>query len=913
MTAKATNSATRVNPMSATKRDGRLPVATPGEPAYARPVSSHTSRAGGSGREQRQLLERSDLLADLDGYFDAATDGGRGRLVLVGGEAGVGKTALLQEFCDRRREPTRVLWGSCEPLLTPGPLGPFFDFAQAAGGEFEQAVSSEARPHEIAGALARELARRPAILVIEDLHWADGATLDVLRLVGRRLAGIPTLVLASYRDDELERSHPLTLVLGELATVPDVARLRLPPLSEEAVRELAAPYGLDAEELYRQTGGNPFFITEVLAAGILAVPATVRDAVLARAARLSAPAQRLLEAIAIATPHAEIALLDALAPDEIEHLEECIASGMIVAAERRVSFRHELARLALEEALPPNRRISLHRRAALLLATTDDFDAARVAHHADAAGNGELVRRFAPTAAAEAASRGAHREAAAQHARALRFAEPLSGEQRAELLEKQAYEWYLTGRFDEAIAAQERALEHRRSLDDGLAEGDCLRVLSRLYRFLGETEKAAALGHEGIERLESLPPGREVALAYVNLGHLYAVAEDAERAVDWSSRALELAERLGDVEIEVYALTNLGIVAVVTADAPAQLEEALRLALEEDLEDHAGRAYLNLVWWPIRRRRYGLVDRFLDDGLEYCTERRLDLWRLFLLACRARLDLDRGRWDEAADAASFVLRDDRAWPVPKVFALSVLALVRARRGDPEAWPLLDEARDLAEPSRELQRIGPAAAARAEVAWLHGADPAAVRDDSQAALELALQREASWDVGELAVWRRRAGLDEEIDADLPEPYVAELAGEHERAAEAWRAHGCPYESALALAGSDDEVALRRAHRELQALGATPASAIVARELRERGARGLSRGPRAATKANPAGLTPREVEVVRLVADGLRNSDIAARLYVSEKTVGHHVSAILRKLEVRNRGEATAEARRLGIAR
>jgi len=862
-----------------------------------------------------ELLERGDQLSALAGSLDAVIAEGAGRLVLVGGEAGVGKTALLHAFCDGRRAPTRVLWGACEGLLTPGPLGPLFDVAEATGGELEELVSRGARPHEVTAALIRELgAGRATVLVLEDLHWADEATLDVLRLLARKVQAVPALVLASYRDDQLDRGHPLTLVLGELATALAVTRLEVPTLSADAVRELAGPHGVDAQDLYRQTNGNPFYVTEVLAAGTVEIPPTVRDAVLARVARLSDPARRLLEAIAIATPQAEVWLLEALAPAELDHLEECLASGMVGAQPAGVAFRHELARLAVEEALPPHRRVALHRCAAAALAATDRVaDSARIAHHADAAGDGAAVLRFAPAAAERAASLGAHREAAAQYTRALRFAEALPRAEQAELLERCAYEDYLTGELDGAIAAQERALAHRRALADRLSEGDCLRSLSRLYRFLGRTKDAAEVGHQAVASLEGLPPGRELALAYVNLGHLYTVAEEAEEALAWCAKALALGEQLDDPQVRVYALTNIGIVDVFTEapQAPAQLEQSLQLALRGGFQEDAGRAYLNLVWWPLRRRRYDLVDRYLEEGLEHCAEYGLDLWRLFFIACRARVELDRGRWDEARESAGLALRDRRRWPVPRVFALSVLGLVRARRGDPDVWALLDEALAMAEPTGELQRVGPAAAARAEATWLEGRHEAMERE-TDAALELALRRRAPWAIGELACWRRRAGLSEAIQGAVAEPYAAELAGDPQWAAELWTGLGCPYDAALALAGADDDSALRRALDELQRLGARPAAAIVARRLRERGVRGLPRGPRATTRENPAGLTAREVEVLELLAEGLRNADIAERLFLSEKTVSHHVSAILRKLGVRTRGEASAAAQRRGIA-
>jgi DNA-binding CsgD family transcriptional regulator/tetratricopeptide (TPR) repeat protein len=861
------------------------------------------------------LLERSDQLAALAEVLDAVLADGAGTLVFVGGEAGVGKTTLLQAFCDDRRASARILWGACEGLLTPGPLGPLFDVAEVTGGELEELVSRDARPHEVTGALVRELAAgRTTIVVLEDLHWADEATLDVLRLLARKVQAVPALVLASYRDDELDRAHPLTVVLGELATARAVVRVRVPPLSADAVGALAEPHGIDAHDLYRQTNGNPFYVTEVLAAGTPEIPHTVRDAVLARVARLSPAACSLLDAIAIATPQAEVWLLEALAPTELDRLEECLASGMVGAQADGVTFRHELARLAVEDALPPNRRVALHRAAVAALAAQPGRarDPARIAHHADVAGDGAAVLRFAPAAAARAASLGAHREAAAQYARALRFADALPPAEHAELLERRAYEGYLIGELDGAIAAQERALTQRRALGDPEKEGDCLRSLSRLYRFLGRTREAAEVGREAVDRLERLPRGRELALAYANLGHLYTTAEDAEEATAWNAKALALGEELDDAQVLAYALTNIGAVEVLTDDprAPAGLERSLELALRAGLEEHAGRAYLNLVWWPLRRRRYDIVDRHLDAGLEYCTERGLDLWRLFLVACRARLELDRGLWAQAADSAALALRDRRTWPVPRLFALTVLALVRARRGDPDVWPLLDEALALAEPTGELQRLGPAASARAEAAWLEARRDAAVAE-TEGAQDLALRRRSPWAIGELAGWRRRCGVAEAVPASVAGPYAAELAGDWERAAGLWTVLGCPYDAALVLAGSDDGDAVRRAYDELQRLGAKPAAAIVGRWLRERGVRGLPRGPRATTRENPAGLTAREVEVLGLVGEGLRNADIAGRLFVSEKTVGHHVSAILRKLGVRTRGEASAEAQRLGI--
>jgi ATP/maltotriose-dependent transcriptional regulator MalT len=849
----------------------------------------------------------------LGEWLGAVADSKHGRLVLIAGEAGVGKTSLLRRFGEENDDGARFLWGGCEALFTPRPLGPLLDVAEVTGGQLGDAVAAASKPHDVAGALIQELGTRtPTVLVLEDLHWADEATLDVLRLLPRRITTVPALVLASYRD-ELDRGHPLRITLGELATREGITRVSLTPLSPAAVAKLAEPHGVDTEELYRTTAGNPFFVTEVLAGGEDDIPATVRDAVLARMARLSPAAQTLLEAVTVATPQAELWLIDAIAGDVADRLEECLGAGMLVSAPEGVAFRHELARLAVEESLPPDVRLTLHGKALAALASRPEgvLDAARLAHHAEAGRDAEAVLRFAPAAAERAASVGAHREAAAQYARALRFAAGLPPDKRAELLDARARECNAIGQFTDAIDASQQAIELHREIGDVRGEGDSMRAISWSLWVVARTDEAEDAARNSVTVLERLLPGRELAAAYGAMAALRRAAGDLEGTRAWGARAVELAQQLDDVDTAVWARISVAGVEHLLGvpGGRKELERSLELAKEAALEQKIAEAFCLLARGTVQAHEYAHGESYIEAGIEHCDRHDLEGWSPMLRALRAQLQLGQGRWDDAAQSAALVLAG-HGLGVASVIALTALGRLRARRGDPGQWTLLDQGLALAKPSGDLWRFGPLAAGRAEAAWLEGRHEV-VADETEAAFELAKQRGAGWLIGELACWRWRAGIEEEKPLGAAEPYALQITGDWQRAAHLWQELGCPYEMALALADADDEDALRRSLDELQRLGARPAAATVAQRLRERGARGLPRGPRPGTRENPANLTPRELEVLLLVADGRRNADIAERLFLSERTVAHHVSAILGKLDVRSRGEATAAAVRLGI--
>lgn len=860
----------------------------------------------------RELFERSEQLAALRGRLTEVRERSSGRLVLVRGEAGIGKTALVRLFCEDERAESRVLWGACDALFTPRALGPFVDVAELTGGELGELVERGALPHEVLSALAREVVRRlPTVLVLEDLHWADEATLDVLRLLGRRIDRFRALVIVTYRDDELDSSPRLRVVLGELARVQGVERLDVPRLSRAAVARLAEPCGVDEDALYRSTGGNPFFVTEVLAAGGTEAPSTVRDAVLARAAGLSQIARELLDAVAVVPAAAELRLLGEIANDAIAYLAECIDRGMLVASRGDVAFRHELARVVIEESIAPDRRAALHRK--VLDALGGSSDHARLAHHAEAAGDAEAVLRFAPVAALRAAALGAHRESAAQYERALRFGESLAPVDRADLLERRSYECMLTDQADAAISTLQTVIGLRHELGDVLAEGRAREQLANVLWCPGYVVEARTAAVSAVELLERVSPGRELVMAYGRMAGLCKDAEETADAVSWGARALDLADRLGETEIAVHALNSVGTAKLFNGEAEGkeQIERSLACATAAEREYDVCRAMTDLVWTAQRRRDYGGALEHLEPALRFASDRGCELWRGYLLGYRALVELDLGRWQDAVDTAALILREPRRSRIPQIVALTVVARARARRGDPQVWSPLEEALSLAERGSELQADLPIAVARAEASWLAG-DPEGVEAATAATLALAQELQSRWATSELVSWRRRAGIIDLVsDVEVTGIYALEAAGDWQTAADQWRELGCPYEAALALAETDDPDAVREAHDQLLTLGAKPAAAIVARRLRERGVRGVPRGPRARTRENPAGLTARELDVLKLLGEGLRNATIAERLVVSRKTVDHHVSAILRKLDVATRGEAVAKAGQIGL--
>jgi DNA-binding CsgD family transcriptional regulator/tetratricopeptide (TPR) repeat protein len=861
-----------------------------------------------------ELLERQAELAVLHGCLWAARRDG-GRLLIVQGEAGIGKSVLVRRFCEEIRG-ARVLMSMCDPLATPRAFGPMLDIADRLGvsASWGADVSREA----VFAWAHGELRSRnwSTVLVIEDVHWADEATLDLLRFLGRRLDTVHGLVVVTCRDEELDAHHPLRTVIGDLAAVRGVSRLELGPLSQRAVSSLArGRQGLDVAALYRLTGGNPFFVTEVLAAGGAGVPATVRDAVLARASRLTAGGRAVVEAASITPTRIEIPLLETLAGVGADEIDAAVDLGVLRPDEPgTVSFRHELARLAVHETIPPARRAAMHAQAVTVLRQREgrSVDPARIAHHAEHAGETVTARTYAMRAAALAADLGAHREAAAQYERALRHAERLPDDQLADLLETYVEEARATDQVDTALEAATRAVQLRRQLGDPVRLGSALGVQVGALWSAGRSGAATRAAHEAVTVLQPLGASPELARAYAWLAAQSMLGRDHAATMAWGGRAIELAEQLEALYPLVRALNSVGTSKILNSDqrGVADLRRSISLAAAARLDDFVAMGWLNLGSGSGEVRDYATAEPALREAIAWARQRDLDMYLHYATVWLARVRFERGDWDEAERLVTGEPRTRPGMRPTTIVMLTVRGRLQTRRGDADPWPALNEAWKLATDTGDLQRLWPVAAARAEAAWL-GGDEAAIPGHIDQTYRLARRLGHRWAVGELQLWQWRAGRPvADASGEAAEPYALHVAGRFRVAAARWQELGCPYEAADALADSDQPVDLRRALAVFDELAARPAAQQVRRRLRRLGERRVPRGPRRTTADAPAGLTPRQSEVLGLIAKGLSDAEIARKLYISPKTAGHHVSAVLAKLGVSSRGEAAHLGRRLG---
>jgi DNA-binding CsgD family transcriptional regulator/tetratricopeptide (TPR) repeat protein len=852
-----------------------------------------------------ELLERDEQLAVLAAANEEAA-AGRGCVVLLEGEPGIGKTALITRAAADVAGSTRVLWGSCDDLSIPRALAPLTGLVGEVSGPVREALASGRPRADVHALLLAELAAEPGptMLVLEDVHWADEATLDLITVLGRRVGELPAMLVLTFRAGEVGPGHPLWAVLGSLPHARS-HHLRPEPLSREAVAVLA---GDDAERVYAMTGGNPFYVSELLAADTSELPPSVANAVLGRASRLDDASRRLVELVSVVPAQVSTGVLDAVMPEWSSAAEEPERRRLLQVGVHHVSFRHELARAAIRSSVPAARRRRLHGEILHALLALE-ADPAEVVHHAEEAGELDVVASHALLAARRAAAVESNREAYAHYRRGADFAERQPEAEQAVLFEDLARAAYLVDRLPEAFGAIDRSIALREAHGDRQGLGRCLRLRARFHWYAGDGEAAWRQAHAAVATLEPLGESVELARAYSSVAQLAMLASNLEDAQAWGGRAVELATRLGDVDTGVHASVTLGLVrCLVDPDDTATLLDAFVEADRIGERHEAVRALLGLADRLFCWVRPDVAWDYNQRASAYAREHQVDTLLAFLQAMAAWHRLRLGDWDTAERLAVGELGGGES--VTQLLARTVLAELAVRRGDTDAAERLAEVEEQAERTGELQWIGPVLELAMEWALLRG-EPLPVQRIVRARDRVGRPAWGAEGYGaRLTAWASVAGVHLPFEGQRPRPHAAMATADWAAAAAAFGEVGWDYDRALMLSLLDDEDALAEALGVCRRLDATLLEERIVRRMRTLGYR-VPRGPQQATRGNRAGLTVRELEVLRLVADGLTNGEIAERLYVSPRTAEHHVSALLAKLAVPTRRAAARRAEELGL--
>lgn len=861
-----------------------------------------------------QLVERDDFLATLETKFNAALKG-EGHTVFICGEAGIGKTSLVKTFSKSVDKQCVMLEGTCDALFTPSPLAPVYDiFLQLRNDEVGLSASAKDRMI-LFNTVFLELKKLPqaTIIIFEDIHWADEATIDFIKFLARRIHQLRCLFLLTYRDNEIHSRHPLRNVLGQLPHG-SFTKMELPPLSKQAVEMMATKKGYKGEDIYKVSGGNPYYVCEMMESYHDGVPENIRDSILASYHSSNEKTKEVWQILSVLPAAFELNYLEVMAPHFADEITFCLEYKVLVIEGNHISFKHELFRRTIESSLSPLDKIKLHKRILQLFlkAFEEKQELERIVHHAKNANEAELVIQYAPVAAKRAALLGAHVEASKLYRTALDYYKGDDKMKLVELYDDYIYECYLTNQIKEAISFQEKVYSIWHEENNAERTGNSLRFLSRLWWFAGNRKNANHYGARAIEVLKDEPDSRTKAMAFSNMSQLKMLSDEAKDAVYWGEQAITIAKALGDDEILCHALNNVGTVMTLSATTQQHgyelLEQSLHIALENGYDEHAARAYTNMGSAGVKERLYTYAAKALNDGINYCEERDLNSWTTYMLSWKARLLLEAGNWKEADEIATNLLSTE-TYPPVRLTALVVSALIKMRRGEGDCLSLLEEAKKIAVTSMEIQRIAPVFTALLEYEWITG-DKQLTQEEINEAVLMILKTDSHLENSNFIFWLWKARGEVVEGFDWYEGYLALVNNDIKKAIAIFHENGCKCEEALALLSGDEEDK-KTGLALLQELGANAVFEKMKQQLRNEGVKSIPRGKRKTTQSNPGQLTEREIDIVKLLHQGMQNKEIAEKLFISPKTVDHHISSILYKLEVNSRTKAAKEAIRLGI--
>jgi DNA-binding CsgD family transcriptional regulator len=856
------------------------------------------------------LLEREAEVRTLSEAWLRARTGGPGAFLLVAGESGIGKTWLTASFAREHVPDEQLLWGICDPLTTPRPLGPLHDVVDRLPPVVRSALESAGHGYQVFPEVHRALSESSYVLVVDDVQWADEASLELLRHLLRRVDRTRSVVIGTYRDDEIGADHPLVPLLGDVARSPSASTVHLRPLTPTGVAAMLVDTDLDADDVHEVTRGNCFFVSEVASSAGGALPTTVRDAVVARTQHLTAEQRSVLMLLAVAPETISDRVLHELGVDLVA-LRAFAQCGLVERSARGLRFRHELGRRAIEATIPAGGGAALHRRLLEALEAVGDSDVAVLTHHAVAAGDEERARRYAVQAAELASRSSSHLSAVEFYRIALDRSRAQPASVQAELRERLSIELYLTDQLDEAIAVCSEAVALRESAGDRESAGAdaCLLSLYRWYdadRVGAEQQASTAVG-----LLRDSPEAGRLAVAHATEAYLAYQLGDLDAARRLLDLATTIATDVSDPEVQMRLGVIRGCVALATGDenARADMLRHVEVGMRHGLEEPTSQAFSNITYLDVEQRRFAAAEKMMATSLQFAHDHEQRICVTWQTGARSRLNLLRGNWQAAVEDADRVLECSSA-PLGRTWPMITRGLVAVRAGGVDDH-ILDDAFELALRISDPLRLLPAAAALLERSWVTGADEERAGLVGELAARFAARSEGlEWALGDLLVWLRRVGLPVP-ESDVASPYRLLLGRDAAAAAEEWRRLGARYDEALALLETGEPRDAFRAVEMLDDLGADAVAARARRSLRKQGLTGVPPRSRRTTRANPAGLTSRQLEVLALVGEGASNAAVAERLSISEKTVDHHVSAILQKLGVRSRTEAAHVGRRLGV--
>jgi len=862
-----------------------------------------------------ELIERDEFLTSLQTAFDKI-DEGEGHCIFVSGEAGLGKTSLVKTFRESNKGQFPVFQGACDALFTPRPLAPLYDIMwQVNKNPWPGSQNPEDKSNLFAGFISQlgNLDEK-FVIIFEDIHWADEATLDFIRFFARRISQLRCLFILTYRDDEVHSGHSLKSVFGQLP-VNVFTRMKLVPLSRKAVDSMSAEKGYNGEDVYSVSGGNPFFVNEILASYSLGVPENVKDSILSVYHRQDEKTKFVWGILSILPTGLDLKYFENVEPLYADAVHKSLETTILILKGDILFFKHELYRRTVEASLSPLTRIRYNKKMLDIFLESDESNQAieRIVHLAKNANEYDTVVHYAPLAAKQAARVGAHIESARLYFTAIEYYQGQDKDLLLTLYEGYAYECYLTSMINEAITYACKTLALWKEKKGTEKIGNCLRFLSRLWWFTGNNKNATQFAAQAIEVLKDQPHSSAKAMAFSNMSQLKMLCDQPEECIYWGEKAMAIAKELNDEETLCHALSNVGAMKSKIPDYHLEgielVQQSLQMAYKNSFHDHVARAYCNLAGTSYTMKTFSMAAKFLDEGIDYCEERDLNAYMFYLQSWKARLYLETGNWKQAYEAAEMLCKNENHNHAVRISALSVYAKVKLRRGEPEALALLLEAKTMAFETMELQRMIPVMIGLLEYEWLHG-KKVIVPEEIEQMIELISIAGGIFYNYEFAFWLLKARKQELPMSQNLDCYDVSSPTKAIQAAAYWQRTGCPYMRAITLfEGMDDNK--RNAITVVHELGATAVYEKMKQEMRISGIKKIPRGIRQSTRKNPALLTSREMDVLELLKEGLQNKEIASKLFISFKTVDNHITSLLFKLEVNSRSKAVAEATRQEI--